>query len=60
MAEVQKTLRIASQISGIQIRYLGCKGMLVRDDTLPDNSMVIRDSMQKFEDKHCDDDMHTI
>jgi len=38
-------------IAAIQVRVLGSKGMLVRDDTLDDNRVVLRKSMCKFHDK---------
>jgi len=38
-------------VSAIQVRLLGSKGMLVRDDTLEDNCVILRKSMNKFNDK---------
>ena len=37
-------------LAAIQIRFLGAKGMLTRDDSLEGEVVVVRDSMKKFED----------
>lgn len=46
--------------AAIQIRLLGAKGMLTRDDTLSGDRIVIRDSMLKFSDNTKDNAMHTL
>lgn len=37
------------QPSAFQIRYKGCKGMVVEDPTTPGRTIGIRPSMKKFE-----------
>lgn len=37
-----------SSLSVIQVRYLGAKGILVVDDSLPKNTIVLRPSMIKY------------
>ena len=37
-----------TELSVIQIRYLGAKGILVLDETLPKNTVVLRPSMIKY------------
>lgn len=39
-------------LSVIQIRYKGCKGLLALDATLPDNTICIRPSMEKYQANH--------
>lgn len=46
--------------AAIQIRFLGAKGMLTRDDTLSGEILIIRDSMLKFEDNTKDNATHTL
>lgn len=46
--QVNKETR-TSQFSAFQMRYAGCKGMLVIDPTLPKKTMLIRKSMNKIE-----------
>jgi hypothetical protein len=41
--------------SAVQVRILGCKGMLVRDDSLESDKIILRDSMVKFKDKHSEE-----
>ena len=36
------------ELSVIQIRYRGCKGLLVLDDSLPKNKILLRGSMIKY------------
>lgn len=38
-------------IAAVQVRILGAKGMLTRDDGLEENKVVLRKSMVKFKDK---------
>ncbi|KAH6941122.1 hypothetical protein HPB50_013937 [Hyalomma asiaticum] len=47
MAKVHKALPDEGQPSAIQIRYGGCKGMLVEDPTLEGERIVFRKSMYK-------------
>jgi RNA-dependent RNA polymerase len=37
-----------TELSVIQIRYLGAKGIMVLDETLPKNTVVLRPSMIKY------------
>jgi len=37
-----------SELAIIQVRYLGAKGILVLDETLPRNTIVLRPSMIKY------------
>ncbi|KAG8189298.1 hypothetical protein JTE90_019058 [Oedothorax gibbosus] len=41
-----------SRPSAMQIRYAGCKGMLVVDPTLEGKQIKFRESMRKFESQH--------
>jgi len=47
-------------IAAIQVRILGSKGMLVRDDTLDDNCVILRKSMNKFNDKTIGEDRQVL
>ncbi|GIY00390.1 RNA-dependent RNA polymerase 6 [Caerostris extrusa] len=47
--KVRKNLRHGSDCCAFQIRYSGCKGMLVLDPTLQGTDIVIRESMRKFD-----------
>ncbi|KAG8189296.1 hypothetical protein JTE90_019056 [Oedothorax gibbosus] len=50
---VYKELHVEeSRPSAMQIRYAGCKGMLVVDPTLEGKQIKFRKSMKKFESKH--------
>jgi RNA-dependent RNA polymerase len=39
-------------LSVVQVRYKGVKGILVLDSTLPDSTICLRKSMIKYECKH--------
>ncbi|XP_055939511.1 uncharacterized protein LOC129969117 [Argiope bruennichi] len=47
--KVRKTFRHNTECSALQIRYGGCKGMLVLDPTLRGADIVFRESMRKFD-----------
>ncbi|GBM25849.1 RNA-dependent RNA polymerase 2 [Araneus ventricosus] len=54
--KVRKTFRHNRECCALQIRYSGCKGMLVLDPTLRGADIVFRESMRKFD---CRGQSHT-
>ncbi|CAL1262575.1 unnamed protein product [Larinioides sclopetarius] len=54
--KVRKTFQHNTECCALQIRYGGCKGMLVLDPTLRGVDIVFRESMRKFE---CRGQSHT-
>ncbi|GBM25856.1 RNA-dependent RNA polymerase 2 [Araneus ventricosus] len=49
LEKVRKTFRHKTECCALQIRYSGCKGMLVLDPTLRGADIVFRESMRKFD-----------
>lgn len=65
MRKVHKTVtkenpKDSEMFAAIQVRFLGAKGMLTRDDELEGEVIVIRDSMLKFVDNTKDDSTHML
>lgn len=54
--QVHKCLELeeGEEPCAIQIRYGGCKGMLLLDPTMSGKRIVFRDSMEKFHSDHED------
>ena len=46
--KISTRLKLHEELGAIQVRYLGAKGVLVVDDSLPNNTIQIRPSMKKF------------
>ncbi len=55
--KISLRLRIPD-LSVIQIRYKGAKGLLALDTTLPSNTIQLRPSMIKYECKHPNSDRY--
>jgi RNA-dependent RNA polymerase len=52
-AQVARMLGLSYIPSAFQIRYVGCKGMVVADPTCV-KTLNLRDSMRKFDSAHQD------
>lgn len=57
MDKISLRLRIPN-LSVIQIRYKGAKGLLTLDTTLPNNTIQLRPSMIKYQCKHPNSDKY--
>lgn len=57
MDKISLRLRIPN-LSVIQIRYKGAKGLLTLDPTLPSNTIQLRPSMVKYDCKHINSDKY--
>ena len=53
---IQNDLQVSGTV--FQIRYLGCKGLLVLNRFLKSKTIIVRDSMQKFQCNHKDADKY--
>ncbi|XP_054164683.1 uncharacterized protein LOC128962330 [Oppia nitens] len=56
-AEICKTLNISHEVSTFQIRYAGCKGIVVVNPKLAGKKILMRPSMRKFESDSQDLDL---
>lgn len=52
MDELELKLELNVQLGAIQIRYLGVKGVLTKDPSLPKRTIVVRPSMLKYKCPH--------